>query len=163
MGYRLLVGRCGCFQLVRVVISPFITWDSDDEPTDPLFKPYVTEDGDYYVPENMEQPVRLHEIATAPSLNGMSYFIGVGADNTDYKFSPAQLAAYFAPFDVVGVAGDTITLPVAYTGRRIVQINDGTQVFNSSGFNQPLGDDTATMTNGVTFYDGQIITITLGA
>lgn len=153
-----IFSSCGC--LIPIGYDIFGYVDQDENP-------YVNQNGNYYVPfGNMaDQPVTFAEMADAPALTAMAYFVGTrdNGDNTftDYKFTPAQLAAYFAPFDVAAIEGNSITLPAAYSGRTIIQINPGTQQMNRGFFTQ-VGD-TATMTDETTFYAGQIVTITLGA
>lgn len=163
-----IYSSCGCMIPIRYnLASTYVAEDS----TVADYKPYVDQYGKYYVPSDMsEEQVKFIEVAEAPDLNAMSYFIGV-QDNgdgtgTDYKFTPEQLQGYFAQkfatFNVVATAGNSVTLPAQYTGSRIALINNGTQTYNSGKFNQPMGNDTATMTNSTTFANGQILTITLG-
>ncbi len=60
----------------------------------------------------------------------------------------------------VSASGASFTLPEAYSGKEVQIINDGTQSYTSDGFTQ--SGLTITMTNGVTFSAGQVVTIWYG-
>lgn len=86
-------------------------------------------------------------------------------DDTCYKLNTANIAGSYATsgdagsnyltFDVE-VAGTEVTNP-DIASRTIVLIADGNQIYNSSGFTQT--GNTFEMTNGASFYVGQIITL----
>lgn len=139
---------------VKLVTNPYITWDSDFQPTDPDYKPYVDENGNYYVPENMENPVRFFEIEDAPSLNAMSYFVGVGSDNKDYLFTPGQLVAYVQSQTrkVFTATGDGDAFSDDFIDDTITEVVTLGQAYDSSMFT--IAGNTLTPPGGV--LDGQV-------
>lgn len=165
-------GACGCLRLINVaedvLIGAYINETSDINPNAEDYKPYISETLEaYYVPEDyneMSQPRYHSEDATAPSLNSMALFVGI-QDNgdgtfTNYNFTPAQLASYVIAQSIIEVDGEGgANVTNAAFSRPVMLLNDGQQTYNRAQFTQ--AGTTITMTNGVTFYTGQLLTATL--
>lgn len=167
-------GSCGCLRLINVEVDAltgaYINQSSGYDPNANDYIPYINEDIDaYYVPEDydgMTTPRKHSEDSTAPSLNGMALFVGI-QDNGDgtyanYNFTPSQLITYIlgqTNFDISKVGdGNTVT-DSRFGDREVATVNDGQQTYNRGQFTQ-VGD-TITMTNGTSFYNGQLLNFQL--
>lgn len=160
--YKLIGGVCGCLKVFKQADAAYIPEDGTKDQFSDLYAYYSSEDEQfYYVNENnMATALRHSEDATAPSLNGMALFIGL-QDNgdgsfTNYNFTPTQLIGYVMGQSIISVtceSGTTINLDNAYSGRNVAMIQTTSQAYNEDDFTQ--NDTIITMTNGVSFYDGQ--------
>jgi len=90
-------------------------------------------------------------------------------NDTCYKLDTSKIAGnYTEPtdlreeyvFNVTVSAGSTFSSS-KINGRNVMVVYDGNQSYNRQpdNFTQPSGSNTVTMTNGVVFYEGQIITV----
>lgn len=150
-----------------ILTGAYIVEGSIKDPIAPNYQPYVSENGQfYYVQENSTlMDERYHSEDGIVPLTGMSLFIGL-RDNgdgsfTNVNFTPQQMVSYITSqtnFDVTAIDGDTQS-----DGRigafELATISDGTQTYNRSQFLQT--GTSFQMTNGASFYAGQLLTLQL--
>lgn len=143
-----------------ITFGSYVTADSTLDPFIEPYEPYISPENEYYVPFNydpeMPDPKQLIDIADAPSLTAMDYFVGTNATG-DYKFTPAQLIAYVAPMlrlpYEVEITGETITVAdIASKPVQAIMLPNGT--LTKSQFTQVNNDITYT---GNSFYAGDNI------
>jgi hypothetical protein len=111
---------------------------------------------------------KFQQINIAPSIDAMSYFVGVhdNGDGTysDYRFTSTQIATFFSgagPLITAGSGGYTIggggtTLTGSYFTNTISEIATNLQTYLlGADFTQT--STTITLLNGMTFNTGQIL------
>lgn len=143
-----------------ITFGSYVTADSTLDPFIEPYEPYISPENEYYVPFNydpeMPDPKQLIDIADAPSLTAMDYFIGTNA-NGDYKFTPAQLIAYVAPMlrlpYTVETTGETITVS-GIDNKPVIEIAMPNQTLTRSQFTQVGNAITYT---GNSFYENDQI------
>lgn len=161
----------------EVVLEAYINEPSSLNPYAPDYNPYETENGiDYYVPEYFEpdnvMPPRKHsEDTTAPTLNGMTLFVGIQDDGfggfVNYNFTPAQMVSYVAgqastiitaaQADISTVTNPDDTLTDAwFSGKSIQEITTNSQTY-LLGVDFVQTGDAITLINLGSWYDGQIL------
>lgn len=159
MGWIGVLGRCGCFRIrfAETDIPSFITEDSNYDPDSAGYKPLVAEfdEDKFFVPEiynEMSEPIKFSEVADAPELNAMSYFVGI-QDNgdgsfTNYNFTPSVMMQY-----IIGqtrktvVADDGDTLSDSFISGGLSAISVGGQLFNAPFFT--VSGSTVTANSGL--------------
>lgn len=102
--------------------------------------------------------------ATGDLLNNTCYKLDTNKIPNTYTTPSSEETNYLnvtLTADMLSTDGDgnqVVTIS-GIAGRTIVFVADGNQLYNAGSFSQPEGDNEFTMTNGASFYAGQIITL----
>lgn len=105
--------------------------------------------------ENYIHPIKIYE-ADGTLFNDTCYKLDTSKIAGNYT-TPTDLNEEYV-FNITVSAGSTFTSS-KINGRPVMVVYDGNQSYNRQPDNFTQATNTVTMTNGVTFYEGQIITV----